>query len=619
METTDVIIVGAGPSGLALALALSSYKVRSVVLEKNRDICQDPRAIALAGDSHRIMELLGISSSKLSEFGQTLKAIHFHRDSFNNKPFLSVDSYSDYHDQSLPGATLILQPRLEEELRGLLQSSEYAQLRTECTVTSCREGVDSIEVSFTASDGASTDLRGRYLVGADGKRGIVRKAFLEPRGVEQAEGKIHYVAKWVAANLCITMPTPESHPYFPLWKLGYKPEEVWDIFWPEGFHFCNDPVMPVATGRFGPADERFWRFEYELTSETPLEEAERDVLKQLEAKMAPHLTIPAARLRRQGINPEGPVRFPWDCVEVLRCAPAYFSHRVVGQWSHNRTILIGDAAHVFPPFGAQGIANGVRDSLALSWRLALLCDESLCTRLSLQSHKLLDDWALERRKGVDDAMTMTMRNGVLLSNKSGLVAAVLGVLGSILKCLPRVRDGIARRALMDNDGYAGLDRGFFLTGQHGAGKTAQMWVKTADGPVLLSDHIFWKSASILTVLVLGSVTAQEASELKQVIDSGDLPPHVVADNVVILRGDESSCNSVTAPWISELFPCKSDDLEKMGVSLLRGYDPAAFRRRFLSSTRYVLVRPDFIVFSQAKTIEELAGQLRQAKELLSRQ
>ncbi|KAH6970424.1 hypothetical protein BKA56DRAFT_596293 [Ilyonectria sp. MPI-CAGE-AT-0026] len=584
METTDVIIVGAGPSGLALALALSCYKVRSVVLEKNRDICQDPRAIALAGDSHRIMELLGISSSKLSEFGQTLKAIHFHRDSFNNKPFLSVDSYSDYHDQSLPGATLILQPRLEEELRGLLQSSEYAQLRTECTVTSCREGVDSIEVSFTASDGASTDLRGRYLVGADGKRGIVRKTFLEPRGVEQAEGKIHYAAKWVAANLCITMPTPESHPYFPLWKLGYKPEEVWDIFWPEGF-----------------------QFEYELTSETPLEEVERDVLKQLEAKMAPHLTIPTTRLRRQGVNPEGPVRFPWDCVEVLRCAPAYFSHRVVNQWSHNRTILIGDAAHVSPPFGAQGIANGVRDSLALSWRLALLCDESLCTRLSLQSHKLLDDWALERRKGVDDAITMTMRNGVLLSNKSGLVAAVLGVLGSILRHLPRVRDGIARRALMDNDGYAGLDRGFFLTGQHGAGKTAQMWVKTADGPVLLSDHIFWKSASILTVLVLGSVTAQEASELKQVIDSGDFPPHVVADNVVILRGDELSCNSVTAPWISELFPCKSDDLEKMGVS------------RFLSSTRYVLVRPDFIVFSQAKIIEELAGQLRQAKELLARQ
>ncbi|KAH7169580.1 hypothetical protein DER46DRAFT_681500, partial [Fusarium sp. MPI-SDFR-AT-0072] len=612
MATTDVIIVGAGPSGLALALALSCYKVRSVILEKNRDICQDPRAIALAGDSHRIIELLGINSSKLSGFGQTLKTIHFHRDSFNNKPFLSLDTYSDYHNQSLPGATLILQPRLEEELRILIQSSEYAQLRTECTVTSCREGVDSMEVSYTTSDGASTDLRGKYLVGADGKRGIVRKGFLEPRGVEQAEGKIHYAAKWVAANLRITIPTPKSHPHFPLWELGYKPEEVWDIFWPEGFHFCNDPVMPVAAGRFGPADGRFWRFEYELSSETFWEEAERDALKQLEAKMEPHLTIPISR--RQGINRQGLVRFPWDCVEVLRCAPAYFSHRVANQWSHNRTTLVGDAAHVFPPFGAQGVANGVRDSLALSWRLALLCDESLCTRLSLRSHKLLDDWEVERRKGVDDAMTMTMRNGILLSNKSGFVAAFLSVLGSVLGYLPRVRDFIARRALIDNDGYAGLDRGFFLTDQHGAGKTCQIWVKTADGTILLSDHIFWKSASILTVLVLGSVTAQEASELKQVIDSGDLPLNILAENVVILRGDERPCNSVTAPWISELFPCRSDDLEEMGVSLLRGYDPASFRRRFQSSTRYVLVRPDFTVFSQAKSIEELAGQLGQAKK-----
>ncbi|EXK76088.1 hypothetical protein FOQG_19154 [Fusarium oxysporum f. sp. raphani 54005] len=474
-----------------------------------------------------------------------------------------------------------------------------------------------MEVSFTTSDGASTDLRGKYLVGADGKRGIVRKAVLQPRGVEQVEGKIHYAAKWVAANLRITIPTPKSHPYFPLWKLGYKPEEVWDIFWPEGFHFCNDPVLPVAAGRFGPADERYWRFEYELTSDTFWDEAEKDALKQLEARMEPHLTIPAARLRHHGIKPQRPVRFPWDCVEVLRCAPAYFSHRVANQWSHNRTILIGDAAHVFPPFGAQGIANGIRDSHALSWRLALLCDESLCTRLSLQPHKLLDDWALERRKGVDDAMTMTMRNGLLLSNKSGYIAAFLSVLGSVFGYLPRLRDCIARRALMDNDGYAGLDRGFFLADQHGAGKTAQIWVKMADGTVLLSDHIFWKSASILTVLVLGSVTAQEASELKEVIDSGDLPPNILAENVVILRGDESPCDSVTAPWISELFPCRSDDLEKRGVALLRGYDPASFRRRFHSSTRYVLVRPDFVVFSQAKSIEELAGQFGQAKKLVA--
>jgi len=37
------------------------------------------------------------------------------------------------------------------------------------------------------------------------------------------------------ANLEISLPTPESHPEFPLWELGYTPDELWDIFWPDGF------------------------------------------------------------------------------------------------------------------------------------------------------------------------------------------------------------------------------------------------------------------------------------------------------------------------------------------------------------------------------------------------
>lgn len=44
-----------------------------------------------------------------------------------------------------------------------------------------------------------------------------------------------YSAIWIAANLHITLPTPESHPDFPLWKMGVQPEQLWDIFWPKGF------------------------------------------------------------------------------------------------------------------------------------------------------------------------------------------------------------------------------------------------------------------------------------------------------------------------------------------------------------------------------------------------
>ena len=48
-----------------------------------------------------------------------------------------------------------------------------------------------------------------------------------------------YEATWVAANFKITTPTPETHPKFPLWKLGYTSEEVYEEFWPFGFQYVN--------------------------------------------------------------------------------------------------------------------------------------------------------------------------------------------------------------------------------------------------------------------------------------------------------------------------------------------------------------------------------------------
>jgi 2-polyprenyl-6-methoxyphenol hydroxylase-like FAD-dependent oxidoreductase len=78
-------------------------------------------------------------------------------------------------------------------------------------------------------------IRTSWLVGADGKRGVVRKKFLEPEGIRQDDSDWPYVGTWVATNLKITTPTPKSHPDFPLWQLGYTPEEIHDVFWPKGF------------------------------------------------------------------------------------------------------------------------------------------------------------------------------------------------------------------------------------------------------------------------------------------------------------------------------------------------------------------------------------------------
>ena len=92
------------------------------------------------------------------------------------------------------------------------------------------------------------------------ERFMVRKKFLEPTaGIRQEYSDYKYEGTWVASNLKLSRPNPETHPDFPLWELGYTPERVYFLFWPDGWHFCSPPGKATASGRFGPYRDGFWR------------------------------------------------------------------------------------------------------------------------------------------------------------------------------------------------------------------------------------------------------------------------------------------------------------------------------------------------------------------------
>jgi hypothetical protein len=59
----------------------------------------------------------------------------------------------------------------------------------------------------------------------------------------------------------MTLPTPKSHPNFPLWRLGSTPEQVYDSIFPKNFHFLSNPTPPAVCGRFGLVEDPLWRFE----------------------------------------------------------------------------------------------------------------------------------------------------------------------------------------------------------------------------------------------------------------------------------------------------------------------------------------------------------------------
>lgn len=304
---------------------------------------------------------------------------------------------------------------------------------------------------------------------------------------------------------------------------------------------------------------------------------------------------------------------------TLRLTRDSFVHKVVNQWFHNRIILIGDAAHVFPPFGAQGMASGIRDAFSLSWRLALLCNRTVCAELSPQAHDLLSAWSRERREGVDQAITETMRMGRFLLNKSPLVATVANLVSGILEYLPFLRDAFFRRILTDAVGIRDVGHGYFMPNYRGGLKVAQIYVKSPDGAIQLSDHLFWRSQAVLTLLILYSPSKQEAVVIDETLMSVNLPSYLLASEAVELCDDIALFSAPSSLSAARFAPAALEDVATAGLPSLPGYDVTSFRRRFQHETKYALVRSDLIVFSEAQSLDQLREQLNKSRELLAAQ
>ncbi|VUC24151.1 unnamed protein product [Clonostachys rosea] len=418
LETTDVIICGCGPTGAMLSAFLGRHKVPNIVLEKEASITTDPRGIALDEDGIRLVQALGAYSAAFTKIGSCVPGVRFvsgvHTE-LNRKEFLYFDTGSTAGNTGHVGILGHNQPVLEEHLRLAMSTTGFSNLRSSCTLVSISEDDDWVYATYTDASGAGAEkrIRGRFLVGADGKTGFTRKKYLEPRGIQMqwAEGN-KYQESWVALNWRISLPTPETHPNFPLWELGFTPSQVYDEFFPRDFSFLCNPKRPAVCGRFGLECDRLWRFEFLVVDgEDDMWMAGPEMIQQV---VYPYLRHPGSRY---GLNED--VEFPQDCIEVLRCRPFRFYARSCNKWSLGRVVLCGDAAHVFPPFGGQGIVSGFRDAVALSWRLAIMCQSN-----TKSYGTLLEGWYIERKKQLETSLASTVRNGDMVNSKNPLTIFV---------------------------------------------------------------------------------------------------------------------------------------------------------------------------------------------------
>lgn len=497
---------------------------------------------------------------------------------------------------------------IENALRDKVLESPRVTLLTGCTVTA-RPVEDPPTVEYSDPQNNLCRVTSQWLVGADGKVGIVRKHFLEPTaGVRQEEGIYRYDGTWMAANLKISLPTLQTHPKFPLWALGYTPQNVYDLFWPEGWHFCSPPGKATAAGRFGPHDERLWR--HEFRQETTVDPEEYETL--LWEHVTPMITLERDQIRGREFGML--VQYPRDCIEVLRCRPFRFTHKVVNRWFDNKTVLIGDAAHVFPPFAGQGIASGLRDAHQLAWRLSLLIQNNASEKLDLPSADvLLGSWARERRYSVDDAALFSRLVGQLCNNQAPAWLKLCLKAKALLDnsaWLSQMLDPMVQKY---RKGFAEVPNGFFAMEHRGGTRLPQIFLQSsATNEILLSDRILGSSSSAFTLLGIvskGDDIHVRYREIRKAINEAMLPNSVLTEKSIIMyRPANMALDNLDSESIRPSIDLYTPHiLDRLSPEYVRcgGYNADAYTTRLGRSTKFAIIRADAFVFACADSYAEL--------------
>jgi 3-(3-hydroxy-phenyl)propionate hydroxylase len=319
----QVVVVGAGPVGMTAAALLAARGVSVTVLERNATTSDAPKAISLDDESLRIYQSAGLADRILRVIVPGTGTRYF---GASGTPMFQARAASPFRF-GYPFKNPFAQPDLERELMAHLASHPLVTVRAGTVVRDLRQTADDVEVLFRRAGAPDDDgpgsIRASFVLGCDGGRSTVRaRAGIGMTGRNHAE-------PWLVADV---LDDPHDERY--------------------GMHH-GDPDRPhvIVPGRGGRC-----RYEFLLHpgEGTPEREPDFPLVQRL---LAPF----------RSLTPD----------QVERAVIYRFHALVADRWSDGRVHVLGDAAHMMPPFAGQGLNSGIRDAANLCWKIAAVLQGQL--------------------------------------------------------------------------------------------------------------------------------------------------------------------------------------------------------------------------------------------------
>jgi 2-polyprenyl-6-methoxyphenol hydroxylase-like FAD-dependent oxidoreductase len=301
---TDVLIVGAGPTGLALATMLHRSGLTPVIVDKLKTGQNTSRAAVIHAHTLEVLEQIGVSE-RLVRAGLVLDQFSI-RDRDHVMVRLGFDTLPSPYNY-----LLMLPQDITEKILAEALVEAGGMVHWGCTVEALVETPTSVEATISSSAGQQT-IEARYVVGADGMHSLVRQT----AGIGFTGSS--YEESFVLAD--VEMKWPHGR------------DEVMLFFSPAGLLV----VAPLPAGTYRIVA---------ILDNAPSQPGLADVQALLGAR--------------------GPTRGATRVSQVLWSSRFRLHHRVADQYRRGRFLLMGNVAHVHSPAGGQGMNTGLVDACVL--------------------------------------------------------------------------------------------------------------------------------------------------------------------------------------------------------------------------------------------------------------